>query len=83
MASFTDKYEKPPKGTLKRSKQIALLLSKNEIDLMDILVNLAADRRNIAPNRPGLLVYLLERYYEKEQEIEIFDDEKYRTKKTN
>lgn len=80
MADFTKKYEKPIKGELKRTEAILLKLSKNEIDLFDIMVNCMADRRNIAPNRPGLLVYLLERAYEREQEIEIFHDDKYRKK---
>jgi len=86
MADFTRKYEKAPKGTLKRNKVIPLKLSKDELDLLDILVNVIAERRNIAPNRPGLLVYLLERAYEKEQAIEMFNDDKYRNdgkKKTN
>lgn len=78
MADFTRKYEKPVKGTLKRNKVIPLKVSKDELDLLDVLVNVMAERRNIAPNRPGLIVYLLERAYEKEQAIEIFDDAKYR-----
>lgn len=78
MADFTKKYEKPIKGELKRTEQVKVRLSKDEIDLWDVMVNCMADRRNTAPNRPGLLVYLLERAYEREQEIEIFHDDKYR-----
>lgn len=68
-----DRRGAPTKGGQKRDNVFPIKLSNHELDMYDELVIILNKRRNVDATRPGLLIYLLEREYEKQQNLKHFN----------
>lgn len=72
MADFAVKPGRPVKGAKKRDQRLNLRVSVQELDLLDQLAVILNKRRNIGESRSDLLAYLVEREFEKQQNIAPF-----------
>lgn len=61
----------PIKGTQKRDRRLDLRASQSELDLIDELVKVLHERRNVGKTRMDMLMYLVEREYTKQDALRV------------